>query len=74
MPTLGLLMLQTRFPRPLGDVGHPRTFGFAVRRLVVQGATPERAVRGKDAVPYGFDSSRVRAAASAEHAAFMAGS
>lgn len=43
--TLGLLMLQTRFPRPLGDVGHAQTFGFPVRRLVVQGATPERVVR-----------------------------
>ena len=48
MPTLGLLMLQTRFPRPPGDVGHPRTFGFAVRRQVVQGATPVRVVRGGD--------------------------
>ena len=48
MPTLGLLMLQTRFPRPLGDVGHPRTFGFEVRRKVVRGATPERVVRGRD--------------------------
>jgi hypothetical protein len=35
---------------------------------------PLRAVRGIDAVPYGFDSSRVRAEASAEHAAFLAGS
>lgn len=48
MPTLGLLMLQTRFPRPPGDVGHPQTFGFALRRKVVQGATPERVVRGND--------------------------
>jgi Asp/Glu/hydantoin racemase len=48
MPTLGLLMLQTRFPRPPGDVGHPQTFDFAVRRQVVQGATPERVVRGND--------------------------
>jgi len=48
MPTLGLLMLQTRFPRPPGDVGHPQTFGFEVRRKVVQGATPERVVRGRD--------------------------
>jgi Asp/Glu/hydantoin racemase len=48
MPTLGLLMLETRFPRPLGDVGHPRTFAFAVRRAVVRGATPERVVRGHD--------------------------
>jgi hypothetical protein len=49
MPTLGLLMLQTRFPRPLGDVGHPQTFDFEVRRKVVHGATPERVVRGNDA-------------------------
>ena len=48
MPTLGLLMLHTRFPRPLGDVGHPQTFGFAVRRKVVEAATPERVVRGRD--------------------------
>jgi hypothetical protein len=34
---------------------------------------PLRAVRGNDAVPYGFDSSRVRAEASPEHAAFLAG-
>jgi hypothetical protein len=47
-PTLGLLMLQTRFPRPPGDVGHPRTFTFPVRQRVVQGATPERVVRGGD--------------------------
>ena len=49
LPTLGLLMLQTRFPRPLGDIGHPGTFDFAVRRRVVHGATPERVVRGSDA-------------------------
>jgi len=48
MPTLGLLMLQTRFPRPPGDVGHPQTFDFEVRRKVVEGATPERVVRGSD--------------------------
>jgi aspartate/glutamate racemase len=48
MPVLGLLMLQTRFPRPRGDVGHPLTFGFEVRRHVVLGATPERVVRGRD--------------------------
>jgi len=46
--TLGLLMLETRFPRPLGDIGHPDTFHFAVRRRVVQGATAERVVRGSD--------------------------
>lgn len=45
---LGVLMLQTRFPRPPGDIGHADTFAFAVRRLVVNGATPERIVRGRD--------------------------
>jgi Asp/Glu/hydantoin racemase len=46
---LGLLMLETRFARPLGDVGHAQTFGFPVWRHVVRGATPERVVRGHDA-------------------------
>jgi Asp/Glu/hydantoin racemase len=49
MPQLGLLMLQTRFPRLLGDVGHPQTFSFPVLRRIVHGATPERVVRGCDA-------------------------
>ncbi len=48
MPTLGLVMLQSRFPRPRGDIGHPQTFSFPVRRCVVQGATPQRVVRGCD--------------------------
>jgi len=41
---LGVVMLDTRFPRPPGDVGHPRTFGVPVRRLVVPGAVPHRVV------------------------------
>ncbi len=41
-------MLQTRFPRPPGDVGHPQTFAFDVRPRVVDGATPERVVRTGD--------------------------
>lgn len=41
-------MLETRFPRPLGDVGHAQTFDFPVRRDVVRGATPEHVVRGND--------------------------
>ena len=48
MPVLGLLMLETRFPRPRGDVGNPSTFDFEVRAHVVQGATPGRVVRGRD--------------------------
>jgi Asp/Glu/Hydantoin racemase len=47
--TLGLLMLDTRFPRPRGDVGHAETFTFPVRRRVVPGASPQRVVSGRDA-------------------------
>lgn len=45
---LGVLMLQTRFPRPLGDIGHADTFAFPVLRRVVAGATPVGIVRGRD--------------------------
>ena len=41
-------MLETRFPRPLGDIGHPETFAFPVRRHVVAGTSPERVVRSDD--------------------------
>jgi len=47
-PVLGILMLQTRFPRPPGDIGHPGTFAFPVRRRIVGGATPLRVVRSDD--------------------------
>ena len=43
--TLGVLMLDTRFPRPPGDIGNPATFGFPVRYAVVRGASPQRIVR-----------------------------
>ena len=49
MSTLGILMLQTRFPRLPGDIGHPGTFAFPTIRRVVPAATPERVVRGDDA-------------------------
>ena len=45
MNTLGVLMLETRFPRVVGDIGNPATFGFAVRYAVVAGASPQRVVR-----------------------------
>ncbi len=45
----GILMLDTRFPRPPGDVGHDATFTFPVRRRVVRTATPIRAVRAPEA-------------------------
>ncbi len=47
-PFLGVLMLQTRFPRPPGDVGHPASFTMPVRHRVVDGASPLRVVRGTD--------------------------
>jgi Asp/Glu/hydantoin racemase len=42
---IGILMLETRFPRIPGDVGNPRTFDFPVLYEVVQGASPDRVVR-----------------------------
>jgi hypothetical protein len=41
---LGVLMLDTRFPRPPGDIGHPQSFGVPVRQAVVRGAWPARVV------------------------------
>lgn len=41
---LGIVMLDTRFPRPPGDVGHPATFGVPTRRRVVPGAVPRSVV------------------------------
>ena len=48
MSTLGVLMLETRFPRPPGDIGNPRTFDFPVRYRTVQGASPQRVVVDAD--------------------------
>lgn len=47
-PVLGLLMLDTRFPRPPGDIGHPATFGAPPLVAVVRGASPRRVVRERD--------------------------
>jgi hypothetical protein len=41
---VGVLMLDTRFPRLPGDIGHPQSFGGAVRHAVVRGAFPARVV------------------------------
>jgi hypothetical protein len=49
---LGILMLETRFPRPPGDIGNPQTFaraGIPARFAVVPGASPTRVVRDADA-------------------------
>lgn len=48
---LGILMLDTRFPRPPGDVGNPQTYaraGIPVRFLTVEGASPQRVVQQAD--------------------------
>lgn len=41
-------MLDTRFPRPPGDIGHPQTFAVPVRRLVVPGAWPANVVQSAE--------------------------
>lgn len=43
---VGVLMLDTRFPRPLGDIGHPDSFGVPVRQAAVRGAWPSEVVTG----------------------------
>jgi hypothetical protein len=45
---LGVLMLETRFPRVLGDIGNPASFVMPVRHRVVAGASPQRVVREGD--------------------------
>jgi Asp/Glu/hydantoin racemase len=48
MRWLGILMLETRFPRPPGDVGHPASWRMPVRYRTVAGASPQRVVREAD--------------------------
>ena len=48
MRELGVVMLDTRFPRLPGDVGCAQTFAFPVRYRVVQGAVPRRVVVERD--------------------------
>lgn len=45
---IGVLMLDTRFPRVAGDIGNARTFPFPVKYLTVKGASPERVVMEQD--------------------------
>ena len=42
---LGVVMLDTKFPRPEGDIGHPSAFGVPTRRCVISGAWPEKIVQ-----------------------------
>lgn len=45
---LGILMLDTDFPRPIGDVGHARTWPFPVLYEVIADASPRRAMAETD--------------------------
>ena len=47
-PLIGILMLETRFPRIPGDIGNPESFDFPVRYKLVKGASPERVVKQAD--------------------------
>ncbi|MEX1302063.1 MAG: aspartate/glutamate racemase family protein [Desulfotignum sp.] len=47
-PCVGIIMLDTRFPRIRGDIGNPDTFDFPVRFSVVKGANPDRIVHRPD--------------------------
>ena len=44
--SLGILMLETRFPRMQGDIANAGTWPFPVHYRVVPGATPDKVVRG----------------------------
>lgn len=43
--TLGILMLEARFPRIHGDIGNATTWPFPVQYRVVKGASPDKIVR-----------------------------
>ncbi len=41
---LGIIMLDTQFPRPVGDVGNTQTFGVSVHHDMVKGVWPAKVV------------------------------
>ena len=41
---VGILMLETKFPRPLGDIGHRHTWDFPVHMRAVGGASAQKVV------------------------------
>src|SRR5215216_1676728 len=46
--SIGILMLQTRFPRVPGDMGNATSFAFPVVHRIVEAATPQRVVTAGD--------------------------
>ncbi|WP_022666331.1 aspartate/glutamate racemase family protein [Desulfospira joergensenii] len=47
-PFMGIIMLDTVFPRIQGDIGNPSSFDFPVRYKIVKGASPEKIVLQAD--------------------------
>lgn len=45
---LGIVMLDTRFPRPMGDIGHPGTFAVPIHREVVRSSWPALVVESEE--------------------------
>lgn len=45
--SIGILMLDARFPRIPGDMGNATTWSFPVHYKVVKGASPDRVVRNR---------------------------
>ena len=48
-PLIGIIMLETTFPRILGDIGNPESFSFPVRYQTVHGASAQKVVIDADA-------------------------
>lgn len=48
-PIIGILMLETTFPRIPGDIGNPETFPFPVMLQTVNGASTQKVVIDADA-------------------------
>lgn len=48
-PLIGILMLETTFPRIRGDIGNPETFSFPILYQTVKGASPHKVVLEADA-------------------------
>ncbi|HYB41033.1 MAG TPA: aspartate/glutamate racemase family protein [Candidatus Methylomirabilis sp.] len=64
---VGILMLDTRFPRIPGDIGNPATFDFPVRHHRIRGASPDLVVRqgARELLPLFVDGARVLESAGA---------
>ena len=41
---IGIIMLETRFPRILGDIGNAKTFSYPVLYDIVKGYKPDKVV------------------------------